>query len=274
MIVARFFENPIIALNIALPMQTKPTFRCLPILLVVTGAARLNAAVLFSENFESRTLGAFVSPSETGGDGTDWTNVAPTGWVRDQGATPTGGPAEFFGFTFLDKQSWIVTEQDQNRSAWTGGVGTVMVADPDAYDDGDADIGGGLFNVRITTPAISLTNVAANSIVLGFDSSFRVEGNQTALVDVTFDGTNFINLLTYNSALLTDGDTINTLQSLPVNNGTSGTMRFRFSMVNAENNWWWALDNITVNGNVVPEASTSLLSLLAAAGLCSRRRRD
>lgn len=247
--------------------------RLVPLLLFSASVPSATGAVLFSENFESRILGPYVSTTESGGDGTDWTDAAPTGWVRDQGATPVGGPPEFFGFTFHDKQSWINTEGDQNRSAWVGGTGTVMVADPDAYDDGPIDIAGQLYNVRITTPLISLANVAANSVVLGFDSSFRVEGAQTALVDVTFDGTNFINLLTYNSTLLTDGDTINTLHSFPINNGSSGTMQFRFSLVNAENNWWFAVDNINVTGTVIPETSTSVLSALALGAAIARRRR-
>jgi MYXO-CTERM domain-containing protein len=253
-------------------MRSLSALSFLPLLFFTGAASPVRAAVLFSENFESRTLGPYISPSESGGDGTDWTDVAPTGWVRDQGATPVGGPPEFFGFTFHDKQSWINTEADQNRSSWVGGIGTVMVADPDAYDDGAVDIAGQLFNVRITTPAISLSGVAANSVILGFDSSFRVEGNQTALVDVTFDGTNFINLLTYNSSLLTDGDTINALHALQVNNPSSGTMSFRFSLVNAENNWWFAVDNVSVTGTI-PEPSAGLLSLLAVGGLCFRRRR-
>jgi MYXO-CTERM domain-containing protein len=253
-------------------MKSLPVRRFLPLLIISGAASPSGAAVLFSENFESRVLGPYISPTESGGDGTDWTDVAPTGWTKDQGATPVGGPPEFFGFTFHDKQSWINTEGDQNRSAWVGGTGTVMLADPDAYDDGPIDIAGQLYNVRITTPAISLAGVTANSVILGFDSSFRVEGNQTALVDVTFDGINFTNLLTYNSSLLTDGDTINALQALAVNNPSSGTMRFRFSLVNAENNWWFAVDNVSVTGTI-PEPSAGLLSLLALGGLCSRRRR-
>jgi len=255
-------------------MRMPATLRFLPLLVLTGAVSPVSAAVLFSENFDSLPLGPYTSPTESGGDGTDWTATAPAGWVKDQGATPVGGPPEWFGFTFHDKQAWINTEGDQNRSAWAGGTGTVMVADPDAYDDGAIDIAGQLYNVRITTPPISLANVAANSVILGFDSSFRVEGAQTAVAEVTFDGTNFTTLLTYNSLLLTDGDTINTLHSLPVNNPGSGTMAFRFSLINAENNWWFAVDNINVTGTVVPETSTGVLSLLALGAFVSRRRRS
>jgi hypothetical protein len=253
-------------------MKTRTAFRFLP-LLFAGMASPLQAAVLFAENFESRVLGPFVSASESGGDGTDWTDVAPAGWVRNQNATPVGGPAEFFGFTFMDKQSWINTEGNQERALWAGGTGTVMVADPDAYDDGWAGLGGPNFNVNITTPAISLANVSANTVTLGFDSTFRAEGGQMARVDVTFDGTNFTNLVTYDSLLLQDAEIINTVHSIPINNPGSGTMQFRFTLTNAGNNWWFAVDNINVQGTVVPEPSTGLLSLLALAGLSRRRRR-
>lgn len=252
-------------------MKNLSSSSLLPLLLLTGAAPNATAAVLFSENFESRILGPYVSPTEAGGDGTDWTDIAPTGWTKDQGATPVGGPVEFFGFTFHDKQSWINTEQDQNRSAWVGGVGTVMLADPDAYDDGAIDIAGQLYNVRITTPAISLSGVLANSVILNFDSSFRVEGLQTALVDVSFDGTNFTNVLTYNSSLLTDGDTINAFHNISVNNPSSGAMQVRFSLVNAENNWWFAVDNVSVSGTI-PEPSTGLLALLSIGAFSARRR--
>lgn len=87
-------------------------------LLVVS---RLSGAILLSEDFESLILGPYVSPTETGGDGTDWTDVPPAGWVRDQGTTPIGNPIEFYGWTFHDRQSWINTEGDQDRSFWTRG---------------------------------------------------------------------------------------------------------------------------------------------------------
>ena len=113
---------------------------------------------LFSENFDGLTLGPFVSSSESGGSGADWTDVPPTGWTRNNMATPEGGPPEFFGFTFLDKNSWIATAGNQDRDDFTKGTGTVMVADPDEYDD---DAGGGSvlganqsFNVFLQTPPI------------------------------------------------------------------------------------------------------------------------
>ena len=235
-------------------------------------AAHSPAATLLSEDFESLALRPYVSPTESGGDGTDWTDIAPAGWVRDQGTTPVGNPVEFYGWTFHDRQSWTNTEGDQLRSAWIEGVGTVMLADPDAYDDG-TNVDEMLFNANILTPVISLSGVLANSVRIAFDSSFRAEEPQIATLDVTFDGTNFTNLLTYDGRILPDGALFNDPVSLAVNNPSTGSMRFRFGMNNASNDWWWAVDNVVVTGDVIPEPSSALLMLLPAAALCKRRRR-
>jgi hypothetical protein len=182
---------------------------------------------------------------------------------------------EFFGWTFHDRQSWTNTEGDQERSQWLDGIGTVMLADPDAYDDG-TNVDDRLYNVNIRTPVISLNGVRANSVHITFSSSFRAEVTQIATLDVTFDGTNFINLLTYDSndtINFPDGALFNDPVNIDVNNPGSGTMQFRFGMNNASNDWWWAVDNIEVTG-VVPEPSTAaMLTLLPLAGLCRRPRR-
>ena len=231
---------------------------------------RAPAATLLTEDFESLTLGPYVSPTESGGDGTDWTNVPPAGWVRDQGSTPVGDPVEFYGFTFHDRQSWTNTEGDQDRSVWLGGVGTVMLADPDAYDDG-TNVDDMLYNVNILTPIIPLGNIKANSVHIAFESSFKAEPTEIATLDVTFDGTNFTNLLTYDGSILPLDSLSNDPISIDVANPSSGNMRFRFGMNNASNDWWWAVDNVVVTGDI-PEPSAVMLMLLPLAGLCQRRR--
>jgi hypothetical protein len=217
---------------------------------------RLMAVNLYYENFEELPLGPFVSSSESGGTGQDWTNQLPAGWSRDNTTTVTTGPAEFFGFTFMKKTSWVTTEEDQDRHLFTKGTGTVMVSDPDAYDDLDPGIPTDGYNVYIKTPAISLANVVPGTATLDFDSSFRPYDHMTASVEVSFDGgTNWTSLLSMNSANISGGDSsevrINESLSLPLNNpagATSATVRF--GMTTADNDWWWALDNIGVNATL------------------------
>ncbi|MBW6401703.1 Ig-like domain-containing protein [Roseomonas sp. HJA6] len=208
---------------------------------------------LFTEDFESVALGPFVSPTEGGGDGTDFNGNGPDGWTRDNTTTPTGGPLEFFGWTVLDKNSWIVSAGDQGRGQFSNASGAVLVADPDEYDDGAADVGSNLFNAYIKTPAISLTGIEAGTATVTFDSSWRAEGTQKAAVDVSYDGG-----ATWTRVMLFDSDSSSahykadaTNESITValNNpeGASEAI-IRFGMFEAGNNWWWAIDDIAVQG--------------------------
>jgi hypothetical protein len=222
---------------------------------VLAFTPRALGEILFSQNFEGLALSPFISPTEAGGDGTDWTDVPPAGWTRDNPLLPVGPPPEFRGFTFLDIDSWISTEADQARSLFTrGGVGshgTIMVADPDAFDDG-TDIDPNLFTAFIRTPAISLSGVRSNSVQITFDSSFRPARDQTASLEVSFNGgVAFQNLLTFTTANSGGEDStarINETISIPVNNPASGMMVLRFRLANAGNDWWWAIDNLTITG--------------------------
>lgn len=230
------------------------------------------AALIFSEDFESLPLGPYTSPTETGGDGTDWTDIAPAGWLREQAGTPAGSPAEFFGWTFHDKNSWVATEGDQQRSLWPGGTGTVMVADPDAYDDG-TNIDTALYNVYITMPPIPLAGTTAGFLTLTFDSSFRAEATQIASLQYSNNGgTTFTELLSFNGNTLPDGQLFADPVSVTVSNGPFGNAIFRFALIEASNDWWWAVDNVRVFDGAVPEPSSAFLALLPLLGLLRRRR--
>jgi hypothetical protein len=209
--------------------------------------------VIWSENFESAVLGPPVN--ETSSDTTAWTESFP-GWTIDDSGVPGAGTAndgvtEWAGWSFADKTFWIAVSQNQNRSDFTRGQGVVAVADPDEWDD--AARPAGTYNAYMTTPAISLANVQANSLKLEFDSSFRPEGNQRAVLDVSFnDFSSFTRILDY-----TTQDRRNEAVSLPVNNPTGGSVKFRFGLINAGNNWWWAVDNLAVSAIPLPTAFTA-----------------
>jgi len=232
--------------------------------------------VLLFEDFESLPLGPFVSPTEGGGDGTDWTDVPPAGWVRDNTTTPAGPPAEFFGWTFLDKNSWIATEGNQGRSQFTFGRGTVMVADGDAYDDG-TNVDPDLFNALITTPGLDLSSVEPNTVVIEFDSSWDAYSTQEARLDVSFDGgSSYTNVFTDESEVRGDQDLgINEHLIFDIDNPGAGTLVFRFGYLEAGNDWWWAVDNVKISGvsAVIPEPSSFLLLALGLLGLAVYRRR-
>jgi len=227
-------------------------------LALASGAAASIASgqtVLFTEDFEDRPLGPFVSPSESGGDGTDWTDELPDGWLRDNMDTPTHGPVQFFGFTFPDKDSWIATAGDQARSEWTRGEGTIMTADPDEYDD-IGDIDPDLYRVLVQTPAIDLSPVTTGLVEITFDSTFRPEDLQEAQFRVSFDGgASFDTLLTYNSDTVSGLERINenVFFNLDIPAGASDLI-LEFAMPIAGNDWWWGIDNIVVReGTSGPE---------------------
>lgn len=219
--------------------------------MMFTGSA--DAATLLVEDFEGLALGPFVSRAN--GDGTDFTEAVPAGWIRDNTTTPA--PAleapEYFGFQALDVDSWIAEAGQQRNSFTKGGIGahgTVLVADADQFDD-QTTVEPDLFNVFLSTKPISLAGIAANTITVRFDSSFRPYDGMTGLVDVSFNnGGSFTNLLTLDTASAGGNSSLsraNEAVILPVSNPTGGAMIIRFGMTTAGNDWWWAVDNLNVS---------------------------
>lgn len=193
-------------------------------------------------------------PETDEGEGTDWSDQVPFGWAKENPAPhPEGGQPEFDGWIPMDKNWWINQQGNQERTDFELGQGVVAVADPDAYDDFDIDIDvdGGLFHALFTTPEIDLTGVAAGSAVLNFDSSFRAEPTQIAVAEVSFDGgATWEEILRYDGAVETDRAHTNEALSFPLNNPAGGTMLARWSLLQASNDWWWAIDNVVVTADV------------------------
>ena len=201
------------------------------------------------EDFDGLALGPWVSDSESGGDGTDWTATAPTGWVavtgEGHGATEGGDTVkEFDGWTFVDPVTWNTTA-GQDRSQFTKGSGVIAVADSDEFDDkADAK-----FNASLSTPAIDISSAAAGTLVLNYDSSWRQEP-QTGKVSVAFDGGNAVTLLALDASTPT---AYNETVSLNLNNPAGAQTAVISWEKQGYNNWWWAIDNIKVAIEERPE---------------------
>jgi hypothetical protein len=211
-------------------------------------SAELPAGVIFAEDFDGLALGPWVSDSESGGDGTDWTATAPTGWVTatgdGHGATAGGDTVkEFDGWTFVDPVTWNATA-GQERSQFTKGSGVIAVADSDEFDD-KADAG---FNASLSTPAIDISSSAAGTLVLTYDSSWRQEP-QTGKVSVAFDGGDAVTLLELTPATPT---AYNETVSLNLNNPAGAQTAVISWEKQGHNNWWWAIDNIYVDASAEP----------------------
>ena len=209
--------------------------------------------LLFAEDFNSLPLGPNVDEATAGTN--VWTKTAPTGWTIDDSGVPGAGTAsdgvtEWAGWSFADNDWWASVD-DQDRSQFAKSTGAAMIADPDEWDD--QAHAPGQYNAFISTPDIALQDAAVNSAVLTFDSSWRYEAPQGATVEVSFDaGTTWSQLLKFSSDTASGDfkpDNTNETISIPVFNPTgSTTARFRFGLITAGNNWWWAVDNVKLSG--------------------------
>lgn len=216
-----------------------------------------STVTLFEEDWESAPLEPFVN--EDGGDGTDWSATLPAGWTTVN-ETPPGGIDEFFGWTLLDFNAWVATAGDQQRSQYTNAIGTIVVADPDEYDDGATDIDPDLFAAELISPAIDLSQNASSEVTISFDSSWRYEDLQEAIFSVSFDGGAKEQVFRWASDQADPDfkdDATNERVSVTVATPDDATqMQLHFDMPVAGNDWWWAVDNIEVTGTAI----TSLIS--------------
>jgi autotransporter-associated beta strand protein len=220
-------------------------------------------AILLTETFDRLPLGPFVT--EPNGDGTDFTRALPAGFTVDNSLMPASG-SDFQGWTVMDKNSWVITAGDQDRSRFTLGSGGVIVADSDEWDD--VSHAPGRFNSFLVTKAIDLSGITPGTVTLEFDSSFNKELPQYGTVEVSYDdGATWSPLLFFGDAGNTNSPLNNHITvsaantagefvqgatvDAPLNSPASGLMKFKFSYLEGENNWWWAVDNLTIRGERV-----------------------
>jgi len=222
----------------------------------------LAATVLFAEDFEGLSLGKNVNESLAGEK--VWTKTAPPGWTIDDTGVPgvgddaTDGVTEWAGWSFADKVWWTTAAEDQNRSQFTRGVGTVAIADPDEWDDqAHADAAAaGWYKTFLSTPPIDVSNAASGAVVLTFDSSWRPEYDdnyhQTANLKVSFDGGKAVQLFLWESNQASPNfkaDATNEAVKMNIDVPAGAKkMVLTFGLFDAGNDWWWAIDNIEITG--------------------------
>ena len=213
--------------------------------------------VAFSEDFDTVPLG---SPVDEGTPGDHvWTSLSPGGWIVDRTGVPGGGVTEWRGWGFADPIWWAQTADDQGRSGFTRASGATAIADPDEWDDAPRDPG--TYNSWLESPVIDITRLDPNNAKLIFDSSWRPEVNQRAMVTAVFDHGSEIVLIDWHSqpgpSFKPDATDETVVLDLPVPMGAQ-TLELRFGLLDAENNWWWAIDNIAVVGQASAERMTIL----------------
>ena len=228
--------------------------------------------VLFEEDFEGVTLEASIM--EQIKDKDVWSGTPPDGWeITNENPKDLGMP-EWRTWAIVDLEWWTRTAEDQRRSEFTGvhndgkGIGKGAVSDPDEWDDwegnGDPDAQS-RWNGHLITPPIKIKGAAAKSLVLTLDSSWRPEDTQNGEIIVSFDGDKEEQILFFKSVgidagahtlvtiptlklkeeKINDGEQINETLEIPIDNPTGAAeMTISFGVVDAQNDWWWAIDNI------------------------------
>jgi hypothetical protein len=270
------------------------SLQLLLIVLVITFCATTNTAVakitLFYENFDSLPLGPNVH--ETLANPQAWTQTPPAGWMVDDSGVPftadsTRGVTEWEGWSFASKDWWVVAAGDQQRGEFALGQGTVAVADPDEWDDRGNPINGtpfaGYYNALFKTPAISLAGAAIGTAKLTFSSSWRDEccddgpsdtNNQTARVRISYNnGLSFSEVMRWESNSASSffkNDATNETVVVDLNNPQgAANVIVEFGLLNAGNDWWWAVDNVEIFTPTVLEVNTDTgaMTIIGAAGM-------
>jgi hypothetical protein len=143
--------------------------------------------VYFMEDFDSLPLHPWVSPGESTGDGTDWTDATPVAWAMAHGQNhePTA-TKEFDGWAFVDPLSWYKTAGPE-RDLFTKGNGVIAVADSAHAAAGAENT---VFSALMATPRIDITGADTDSLVLTYDSGWREEQGKRVLAtfEENFEG--------------------------------------------------------------------------------------
>ena len=229
-------------------------------------------AVLFEEDFEGVPLEASIM--EEVKDKNVWSGTPPEGWeITNENPKDLGMP-EWRTWAIVDLEWWTATAGDQRRSEFTGvhndgkGVGKGAVSDPDEWDDWEGNGNPDAlsrWNGHLITPPIKIKGSAAKSLVLTLDSSWRPEDTQNGEITVSFDGGEEEQILFFKSVgidagahtlvtiptlklkeeKINDGEQINETLEIPIDNPAGVTeMTISFGVIDAQNDWWWAIDNI------------------------------
>ena len=238
-----------------------PTGACLALAFLTLP---LHGQALFEESFDSVTLG----PNVDEGVESDaaWTAEPPAGWTVDNSKMPMLdgeliGTTELRGWTFADSAWWAEAAGDQRRSEFANASGAAAVADPDEWDDVGSPAGVGNFESYLISPDIDISSAAGSSASLVFDFSWRPEGNQVGNVTVAFDGGESTEIFRLDTATSTDMLNESKTVAFSVPAGAQ-MMAVSFGMFDAGNNWFWAIDNVSI----LPSADPVLPSGLTGTG--------
>ncbi len=228
-----------------------------------------------------------------------FTHTTPAGWsIDNSGINPIAigdnnrGVFEWEGWSFGTRDFWVFASQG-DAASFTKASGPFAIADSDEFADfgatdpgdpaGTGDVTKPMSTV-LNTPSIDISGIAANQLVLQFDSCWRPENSPQA-AEITVDyGSGPQVVLHWDSDPnspnvhgIDDGTspTLNETVLVPLNNPDGATTAMlSFKYLNGSNNWFWAIDNIQIGTAAVPEPGCVVLGALAAMGLTMAGRRS
>jgi hypothetical protein len=236
-------------------------------------AGNVSGMLLF-EDFENLPLQDSIDELRGLPDPEVWTDEFD-GWVFDDSGIPAEilnsldeGVEEWEGWAIANGPWWSTVAGDQRRSEFVirpGALsrGNCLIADPDEWDDrGSSPAAGGAFNASVLTPQISIDGAEAGTASLNFFSSWRPEDFQEVFIAASFDGGPFTDILRWKSVQAGNPtvdpngagnqigykpDATNEIVSIALNNPPGAqSVQFEIGMVDGDNDWWWALDDIYV----------------------------
>ena len=219
------------------------------------------ATTVFSEDFSSRTLGGMLVDTITAGGELTWTTLDGTG--SDERYIPG-----------------TVAGHNVNRlmhPAPKGGAGNEL-----EFAIIDSDRNGQTTDDYLMTPVLDLRGQA--EVFLSFDSEgAQGDGAMEVLLmqDVGGDGPDrgdpvLSVIIDYKGGLHdTNEDPLYAQRIFEVPGAAGLSNAFFAWRWGSEDDWWWAVDNVQVTANPVPEPSTFAVALLLGLGAvgCSFRKR-
>ena len=214
--------------------------------------------ILLDENFDSLELfpaedeGYIIDGGCTNTISQDilgWTHEPPYNWIIDNSQMPETGTLEWRGWSFVSKIFWVMAE-DQSRSQFFKANKNIAVVDPDEWDDCNNGSSGGSYNSILHTPDIAVSE--GSSIQLSFDSHYMNEPPQQVFLTISHANGNEEILLHYSDDDNSDNNGEDMLNEHLMYNyefQTDDTIQFKWKMLDAGNNWYWAIDNVIVQVN-------------------------
>ena len=237
----------------------KKVFITMVIGLVITGVSF--SQTLLEANFDKESAAAsYVPLLDNAGVELGYTMVQPIGWTITSEIDPddTDAPGSYPSWTAMDYDGEWNTATE-NRDMESGLKSGILVADSKAF-------GKLKFRSWAVTPAV---NVTAGSIVIDFDTHCRHELNQVARLEVSWDGKKTWQTLFQwddkNRKSKVNYISHEKIAALVPAGAGNFTLRFFYggdSDTNgyAENDYYWALDNLVVTGGGTTVPATPKLT--------------